>query len=491
MQQQAPGRPRAPALPPPLQLLLLLLALAAAAAPAAAAPRRRISAADASQRAVVERLAQRKLPLSEKLVAQGYKFEPMPRQWARLSQKLITPGSKVKVVAFGGSVTVGYRMSTTSYPEELVKWMMTAFPGVEFELVNLARRATAATFAALCLVQDMPDDADLVLIEYSINGYGGQCQCFTAPQNAGYETLVRRVIKKAPQAALMAFATFMWLDKHGGRELYHNTGEDQHAVIARRYGIPMMSVRDALYDVMFDPENPYKVNRTAILVDIVHVGDYGAKVYAGFLAWGIRRQVVRMIKHHGRQLESAAMAAPSKLIAPLNPDAAMEDWPTFCAEGQRLQGVVAPSGGEDWQWVDEGSSACPGCHKFGFASKKVGAYLDISVDSDVLSPEEKKTNSATVMLALSFLKSYSDMGKVKIQCVSGCTCQEVIKDAKNKTPTSELHTERMPISPHPECKIRITILDETSTKDHKFRLSGVAVHKQDKVMSYMYAPVYD
>lgn len=43
----------------------------------------------------------------------------------------------------------------------------------------------------------------------------------------------------------------------------------------------------------------------------------------------------------------------------------------------------------------------------------------------------------------------------------------------------------------PRCKVRITIQQETSTKDHKFRLSGVAVHKQDKVMSYMYAPVYD
>jgi hypothetical protein len=39
--------------------------------------------------------------------------------------------------------------------------------------------------------------------------------------------------------------------------------------------------------------------------------------------------------------------------------------------------------------------------------------------------------------------------------------------------------------------VRLTILEETSTKNHKFRLSGVAVHKQDKVMSYMYAPVYD
>lgn len=118
--------------------------------------------------------------------------------------------------------------------------------------------------------------------------------------------------------------------------MYYNTGEDQHATIARRYGIPvrraaacacqgaslqaggprarlgllplrrtgmfprsppctaatsrpalfettpsrrlkhphsdpqMMSVRDSLYDVMFDANNPYGLNRSEILVDIVH-----------------------------------------------------------------------------------------------------------------------------------------------------------------------------------------------------------------------------
>lgn len=70
-------------------------------------------------------------------------------------------------------MSVGYRMSNTSYPEQFTVWLQETFPNVKFELVNLARRATAATFAALCLVQDMPEDADLVLIEYSVNGHGG------------------------------------------------------------------------------------------------------------------------------------------------------------------------------------------------------------------------------------------------------------------------------------------------------------------------------
>jgi hypothetical protein len=81
------------------------------------------------------------------------------RNWARLVKKLSTEGSTVNIVAFGGSVTVGYRLSNTSYPEEFVDWLSQTFPGVKFNLINLARRATAATFAALCLVQDMPEDA--------------------------------------------------------------------------------------------------------------------------------------------------------------------------------------------------------------------------------------------------------------------------------------------------------------------------------------------
>ncbi len=28
-----------------------------------------------------------------------------------------------------------------------------------------------------------------------------------------------QILKKAPQAAMMSFATFMWLDKNGGREV--------------------------------------------------------------------------------------------------------------------------------------------------------------------------------------------------------------------------------------------------------------------------------
>ena len=422
----------------------------------------------------------------ERILHTGYKFEVEGRHWPRFIDKLMTPGSEVKIVALGGSVTVGYRFSNTSYPEQFASWLQEAFPETNITILNMARRATAATFAALCVVQDVPADSDLVLIEYSINGYGGQCQCFTSPQVAGYETLLRKVIKRAPKAALMSFAAFMWLDKHGNRTAYFETGEDQHAVMARRYAMPMMSVRDAMFDIMLEPDNPYGIDQKEMLVDVVHVSDKGAALYASFLAWAFRHQLTRILLHH-RDLQQAVKTEHA-MPPPLNPDAAQEDWPTFCAEGPGLQKVVA--GNDGWDWVDEGSNACPGCHKYGFASERIKASMTFALDSDVITAEDAEAG-AQVMLAISYLRSYSEVGHAYVECVAGCTCKPKLLDGKNKRATSEIFTDRMPISPHKQCNIKIRIKESTSTGKHKFRISGLAVHKQDKIMSTMYAPVYD
>ncbi|KAF8064555.1 pbpX [Scenedesmus sp. PABB004] len=471
-------------------LLVLLLAAAAPGGGAAAKAKAFVNQASRltpEQKDFIERLWAAPLGLNDNLLRAGNKHELEGRNWARLVAKLAAedPAQPIHIVAFGGSVTVGYRLSNTSYPEAFVAWLSAAFPRANVTLTNLARRATAATFAALCLVQELPPDADLVLVEYSVNGYGGECQCFTSPQTAGYETLLRKVLTRSPRAALLGFAAFMWLDKEGRPGRFYETGEDQHAVVARRYGMPVMSVRDALYDVMFDANNAYGVNRSAILVDIVHVGDYGAGVYASFLAWALRHQATRALLHHHRGLDAAAARAPPALPPPLNPEAAQEDWPTFCAEGLGLQKYVGDNTG--WEWVDEGTNACAGCHRYGYLTNAPGSVLTVRVNSDVLSDADRKA-SAKVMLALTFLKSYSNVGKARVECASGCACAAKVFDAKNSRPTSELHTERMEVGPGAECLLRFTILDETSTGGHKFRLASVAVHKADKVMSYAYGP---
>ncbi len=123
-------------------------------------------------------------------------------------------------------------------------------------------------------------------------------------------------------------------------------------------------------------------------------------------------------------------------------------------------------------------------------TRNQGASLEVRVNSDVLTQADTAAG-AKVMAALTFLKSYSDVGSVRVECVAGCTCTAKTFDARNSRPTSELHTERMEVGPAAECVLRFTILPDTSTGGHKFRLASVAVHKADKVLSYAYGPVYD
>jgi hypothetical protein len=469
-----------------LPLALLLLASCCSAS----YPGHRARHLSSDQRQALDHLWDADLVGPEKLLHNAAKFDIQGRNWPQLVHKLYKqPNSTVKIVTLGGSVSVGHVHSNTSYSDEFVAWLQQLYPAATFKLENLARRATAATFAALCLVQHVPADTDLVIIEYSVNGYGGQCQCFTSPQVAGYETLLRKVITKAPKAAFISFASFIWKSPDGKRTPFYDSGEDQQAVVARRYGIPFMSVRDALYDAMWDPLNPHGVKMSQLLVDAVHVGAYGAKVYASFLAWALRHQATRILLHgastgHDHRHNKAGQRLPP----PVNPEAAQERWSTFCADGLKLKDHVTENKG--WKWVDEGSNACAGCHKYGYATLEVGASITFKVNSAVLSEEDKKSNG-TVKLAISYLRSYSNMGVARLECVSGCKCKPSDIDAKNVKPTSEMFTHRITISDHPKCLLKLTVLKKTNTGKHKFRVSSLAVHKQDSIMSAMYAPVYD
>lgn len=82
-----------------------------------------------------------------------------------------TPGSNITMVTYGGSVTAGHLSGSPdgSWVEHLTAWLQTAFPGVTFNVLNLARNSTDNVAAATCWAQYAPADADLVVVEYSVN----------------------------------------------------------------------------------------------------------------------------------------------------------------------------------------------------------------------------------------------------------------------------------------------------------------------------------
>lgn len=438
-----------------------------------------------SEHQVLKTLWRADLNFPDQLLRVGNKVDVEGRQWARLANKLSKPGSTVNVAAFGGSITTGYVKSNTSYPEQLLIWLRTAFPDVNFQLVNLARRATPTTFAALCLLERAPTDVDLVIVEYSVNGYGGQCQCFTDNQVAGYETLLRKAIKKAPQAAFLAYAAFMWKKNSGAFEPFYYTGEDQHAVVARRYSIPMVSVRDALYDHVTEESNVYGFNYTELFVDKCHPSEYGAQLYAAFAGWAIRHHVTKSI-----------ISTPSVEHIPMpkmiSPTTASENQPGFCAEGEGLQSVLYQNQG--WEFIDDGSNACEGCHKYGYTSSSPGSKLSLVIAADRFITEDHEMEPLDLIIF--YVRSFHNVGKALLTCSMGCTCTPTLLEGKwdsDDKRSTEVFTQHVPLNATrgQSCILDVTILQETSTDGHRFKLSGLGMASASSVLSQVYGPVHE
>jgi hypothetical protein len=84
----------------------------------------------------LQSMLQTKLYGPEELLQRAAKPSAAPRNWKTLAQRLATPGSTIKVVALGGSVTAGYGIKNRkqNWAQQLVDWLQAAFPDVVFQL---------------------------------------------------------------------------------------------------------------------------------------------------------------------------------------------------------------------------------------------------------------------------------------------------------------------------------------------------------------------
>jgi lysophospholipase L1-like esterase len=84
---------------------------------------------------------------------------------------LCPAGSNITIVTYGGSVTAGHLLKSPdgSWVEQLTVWLRSAFPDVNIKTLNLARNSTDNVPAAICWAQYAPADADLLVVEYSVN----------------------------------------------------------------------------------------------------------------------------------------------------------------------------------------------------------------------------------------------------------------------------------------------------------------------------------
>jgi hypothetical protein len=80
-----------------------------------------------------------------------------------------------------------------------------------------------------------------------------------------------------------------------------------------------------------------------------------------------------------------------------------------------------------------------------------------------------------VLLQLAHLKSYEHMGQARIACAKGCTCNATTLDAHHSDRTSQTFLHGVMVSQAPQCVVSITVLPETHSGEHKFKVTGAMV----------------
>ncbi len=190
----------------------------------------------------------------------------------RLEQVLnkIRQGEDVTIFTLGGSVTegAGARNFTYSYADQFVNRLLESYPDSNMSYHNSGLGGTPSTLGLMRYERDvaavMEENPDLVIIEFAVNDY-------QEPTKArAYESLVRTVLEKenAP-AVILLFSVF---------ESKWNL-QEQYIPIGNHYGLPMVSIKDAIATAYAGGHLTDK----EFFADIYHPTDYGHAIMADCL----------------------------------------------------------------------------------------------------------------------------------------------------------------------------------------------------------------
>jgi hypothetical protein len=91
----------------------------------------------------------------------------------------------------------------------------------------------------------------------------------------------------------------------------------------------------------------------------------------------------------------------------------------------------------------------------------------------------RAAGNASALAHIMYLKSYEHMGTARVSCATGCACSPLVLDAHETTRRDSLETVAPPLhvhgQPHATCVLRVRLLPETSSGEHKFKLTALIV----------------
>lgn len=207
-------------------------------------------------------------------------------------------GETVNVVTLGGSITYGLYASTSQkcWAYLTYKWWTENFPKAKVNYHNVGISGTSSILGVHRMGDDViAKDPDLVIVEFSVND--------TMEDYPYYEGIVRNVLTKCPDAAVIMFFTVCesgW------------TMQDTEIPIGRHYEVAMISGANAVNGLLA----AHAMTWSEFGTDDAHPTDKGHEIYASLI-----RSYLDSVKKKYTKLSKVVPAVPEALYGERYKDA--------------------------------------------------------------------------------------------------------------------------------------------------------------------------
>lgn len=437
--------------------------------------------------AIQERLWQYDPFLPERSLRQGIYSMGEGSRMRRFTDKLLA-GKPVSLSAVGGSVTAG-QGAAHGQPvmNRIWNWILEVSPQAQANhtLKHGAFGGSTSAIFTVCVNDMVQPDVDLVLVEFAVNDPKATGR-FRDPDRLSFERLLRKLLEFENRPAVVLLQHYSWFTAGGGGEKradYTYTAENDFNVLAQYYGLPVLSIRAAAYHLMLNKVKGFQAHvaynshekeedeDSLFFFDDMHPQDRtGHRALADLFVGFVRATAVDLANRPlGKADEEIAQEA---VPAPMVPGNLQRNSSTCLLQRNFEKVVVAQQG---FVWKNERPAADVSNQKWGWISEQPGSWAELEMDTTSVLEDDLKVDTNEVII--SFLKSYEHMGKAKVQCVANCTCQESMLDGHWTEQASLTELHRFQASQHKQCRVKVTVLDETSSPDkgRKVKLVGMMV----------------
>ncbi|KAI7846460.1 hypothetical protein COHA_000070 [Chlorella ohadii] len=421
------------------------------------------------KRAIVQQMWQYQPFLSQRSLRRGLYSLGDPARMRRFVHKLLS-GDPVSVSMLGGSVTAGQgAMHGGPYVARWFNWLkeISEAEGLpaNHTLKNPAFGGSTSAIFTVCVNDMVQEDADLVVVEFSLNDDPGSSGKYK--ENAlrlSMERLMRKLLALPNKPAVVVLNHYGWLVcRQPGSNLasYACSAENDFNVLGQYYGLPSLSIRAAAYHLMaqnvsgYQAYGPYRDHgKDANESDLYYFDEVHPQDRTGH--WALADLLVTLTQETSVGLAARPLGVDDEEIA-----------------HRAFEKVVVQQQG--FEWKNERPKAEFANQKWGWIATVPGSWAELEVDTTTGMQGDLAAEQNDVMLT--HLISYEHMGKAKVECISGCTCEptEFNGHVQDKVSLTALH--RFPASQSEKCRIRVTVLNETASPDgeHKVKLVGVMV----------------